>query len=248
MFVVKRKRKQYDWAAIAAYYEAGHSAAECQRAFGISNGAWYGAVQRGAIVLRGSGDATKRGETRSAVARLLAEGTPQAEIARILGVSAPTVCFHVRRLGVAARLEPARRYDWECIRAYYEAGHSAAECREAFGFGVNAWADAVRRGAIRPRPRLEPLERILAVGRPRSRQHVKSRLLMAGLKEERCESCGLTDWRGQPLSLELHHVNGDGHDNRLENLRLLCPNCHSQTDTWGARNKGRQGRAPAAAR
>ncbi len=41
------------------------------------------------------------------------------------------------------------------------------------------------------------------------------------------------------LSLELHHVNGDGQDNRLENLMLLCPNCHSQTDTWGARNKGR---------
>lgn len=181
-----------------------------------------------------------RGETREAVAKLLAGGTSQAEIARALRISKPTVCFHVRKLGIAPRLEPSRRYDWDRIREHYEAGHSAAECRREFGFTGNAWAEAIRRGAIVPRPRLESLDRILAAGRRRSRRHVKSRLLMAGLKENRCESCGLHDWHGRPLSLELHHVNGDGHDNRLENLRLLCPNCHSQTDTWGVRNKGRR--------
>lgn len=233
-------RKRYDWTTIAAFYAAGHTPAECQRRFGISNGAWYGAVRRGLVVLRDPVRQSPRGATRDAVAGMLAEGASQAEIARALRVSAPTVCFHVRRLGIAARPEPAARYDWDQVRGFYEAGHSAAECRREFGFGVNAWADAIRRGVIRPRPRLEPLEHVLAAGRRRSRQYVKARLLMAGLKQERCENCGLAEWRGDPLSLELHHVNGDGQDNRLENLRLLCPNCHSQTDTWGARNKRRR--------
>jgi hypothetical protein len=147
--------------------------------------------------------------------------------------------FHVRMLGIPGRPDLARRYDWREIRAYYEAGHSFRDCLQFFGFSRNAWADAIARGAITPRPRAEPLEGIFVAGRHRSRSHVKARLLLARLKEHRCEKCGLTDWCSQPISLELHHINGDGRDNRLENLLLLCPNCHSQTDTWGGRNKGR---------
>jgi hypothetical protein len=234
---VSGQRRSYDWDEIRSFYELGLSAAECQTRFDISNGAWYGAVQRGAIVLR---DTRKRPRTatRNAVASLLDQGLSQAAIAKQLGVSRPTVCFHVRKLGIAASTQLAQRYDWDAIREYYEAGHSAAECRSRFGFGRDAWRHAVDRGAIQSRPKLEPIDDVLAAGRRRSRAHVKARLLMAGLKGKCCEACGLTEWRGAPISLQLHHVNGDGHDNRLINLLLLCPNCHSQTDTWGGRNKG----------
>ena len=66
-------------------------------------------------------------------------------------------------------------------------------------------------------------------------------LFALGLKTNRCEQCGLTNWRGQTLKMALHHRNGDGSDNRLENLELLCPNCHSQTDNFSGRKlRGRK--------
>ena len=52
----------------------------------------------------------------------------------------------------------------------------------------------------------------------------------------KCSICGITEWQGKTLSLELDHINGENNDNRLENLRFLCPNCHSQTDTYGSKN------------
>ncbi|MGB1107008.1 MAG: HNH endonuclease signature motif containing protein [Candidatus Puniceispirillaceae bacterium] len=57
-----------------------------------------------------------------------------------------------------------------------------------------------------------------------------------------CSGCGIKDWNGQPISLQLDHINGDNKDNRLENVRWLCPNCHSQTSTWGTRNMSDEGR------
>jgi HNH endonuclease len=74
----------------------------------------------------------------------------------------------------------------------------------------------------------------------RNRSHLKKRVLRLGLKEERCEHCGISEWRGLKLGLALHHVNGDGADNRIENLQLLCPNCHSQTETFAGRNRARR--------
>lgn len=52
------------------------------------------------------------------------------------------------------------------------------------------------------------------------------------LREQKCENCGITEWLGQPINLQVHHINGDHLDNSLENLQLLCPNCHSYTNNW----------------
>lgn len=52
------------------------------------------------------------------------------------------------------------------------------------------------------------------------------------LRGHRCECCGNTEWLGQPITLEIHHINGNNTDHSLENLQLLCPNCHSLTENW----------------
>lgn len=65
-----------------------------------------------------------------------------------------------------------------------------------------------------------------------STSHLHDRLLKEGLKERKCECCGNTEWMGHPIVLELHHIDGDHNNNKLENLQMLCPNCHSITDNF----------------
>lgn len=174
--------------------------------------------------------------TRAQVKLMLDAGVERATIARRLGVSKATVSYHARRLGAAIDERCARRYDWSAVQRYYDEGHSVRDCIAAFGFSSASWAEAVRRDAITARPAGLPIADLLIAGTYRGRYNLKLRLIKEGLKENRCERCGLTEWRGQRLTVALHHSNGDRHDNRLENLEFLCPNCHSQTETFAGRN------------
>ena len=65
----------------------------------------------------------------------------------------------------------------------------------------------------------------------------KEIVLNHGLKENKCEICGITEWNGEPITLQLHHKNGNPKDDRIENLQILCPNCHSQTDNFCKRKE-----------
>lgn len=170
--------------------------------------------------------------TRARVAALLAEGLTVGDVARRLGVNPASVSYHRRELGYPASRKYAPRGDWDLIQRFYDAGHSVTECQATFGFSRRSWSKAVQRGAIVPRLQAVPIDQLLVRGRRRSRGHVKQRLLSAGLKDNRCEQCGISYWLGEPLNMALHHINGDGEDNRLENLRLLCANCHSQTPNF----------------
>lgn len=67
-------------------------------------------------------------------------------------------------------------------------------------------------------------------------KHIKRKILREGLLEYKCSRCGVFEWLGERLSLHLDHINGDNKDNRIENLRFLCPNCHSLTPTYCGKN------------
>lgn len=78
-----------------------------------------------------------------------------------------------------------------------------------------------------------------------ARHHIKERVISERLLEYKCESCGNTgEWNGQKLVLQLEHKNGKNNDHRLENLGFLCPNCHTQTRTYAAKNRKNPARRP----
>ena len=82
-----------------------------------------------------------------------------------------------------------------------------------------------------------PIEYYLTENSHHQSFKLKGRLITEGLKQHKCECCGITEWNEKPAPIELDHINGNHHDNRLENLRILCPNCHAQTDTYRGKNK-----------
>ena len=192
-------KRRYDWTAIQRYYDEGHSLRECKERFGFTNGAWDSAAGRGEIVPRRDRAPRVGHETREAVRELLEAGMSQTQIAFELRLSKGTICYHARRLGIEGDGRFRRRYDWAEIQRAHEAGMSMRECQRAFGFSTAAWHDARRRGALETRAAGTPIEELLVAGRPRNRGHLRARLLKAGLKEERCERCGLDEWRGGPL-------------------------------------------------
>ena len=79
-------------------------------------------------------------------------------------------------------------------------------------------------------------EDLFCKGSKHSRTVLRKTVIRENLIPYKCAICGITEWNGKTLSLELDHINGENNDNRLENLRFLCPNCHSQTTTYGCRN------------
>jgi len=98
-----------------------------------------------------------------------------------------------------------------------------------------------KRGAMRKHNSKIETTDILVENSPyKNATSLKERLIKEGLKEYKCEGCKRTEWEGAPIPLQIHHINGVHNDNRLENIQLLCPNCHSLTDTYAGKNANRE--------
>ena len=132
-----------------------------------------------------------------------------------------------------------RKYDWAEVQRYHDEGHSARQCCKRFGFNLATWWKARGRGELKTRPQVAwEIDKLLRI--VKCRTSIKLRVLGAGILQNRCDICGISEWLGRPLSIQIDHVNGIRNDNRLTNLRMLCPNCHSQTETFASRNKLRR--------
>ena len=125
-----------------------------------------------------------------------------------------------------------RRYDWDKVQKHHNKVNSVKKTVSHFGMVPMTWYKAVERGDVEPNidKSKKPLHEL------ENRSSVRKRIVNNDLLPYECFECGIDEWRGESLSLHLDHINGNPDDHRLENLRWLCPNCHSQTDDYCGRS------------
>lgn len=169
---------------------------------------------------------------------LLDKGLSYKEISTTVGCSKSLISYYrARYLNNSLPLGPRPSYDWGKISAFYSSGHTYGECRTEFGFTAGAWDAAVKRGDIKVRPRRTLTLRVLIERGGGANTGVLKKLLLSdGILKPRCYVCGIRDWQEKPLGFILDHIDGINDHNEPSNLRILCPNCDSQSETYCGRN------------
>lgn len=179
-------------------------------------------------------------EKRNEICRLLGTGLRQSEISKIVGLSKSTVSWHCRKVGMPVSLKrQSKKHLIGRAQELCNAGVSPKKIRDDIGVSKSTWFKWAREGKLFLGNGKIKTDDMLTVNSDSHRGTVKHRLIAEGRVKEACFECGITSWQGRKLSLVLDHINGINNDNRIENLRLLCPNCNSQTDTFAGRNIGR---------
>ena len=141
---------------------------------------------------------------------------------------------------------PKSPYDWPAIQDFYDSGHSYRDVLVKFGICSGTLARGVKRGWFKSRGgnpykdfQSYSAEQEGVRGGWGNRWRLKTKILKEELLPYKCEVCGISEWRGQPITLRLDHKDGNNEDHRLSNLQFICPNCDSQQPTYCHRNRRR---------
>lgn len=196
---------------------------------------------------------------------MLIKGDSYRTIRKEIGVAMSTIAYHAKQIGLQKYTSDAKRYDWLIIQSYYDEGRTISELTKKFGVTYKSVMAAHGRGQFKLAERndnerkkklelhketrkekvfMDLSEHIFVQNSQFTAKRVKETIKNLKLLSYKCFNhlCILHEqenplWCGEPIVLHLDHKNGISDDHRLENLRWLCPNCHSMTETYCGRNK-----------
>lgn len=169
------------------------------------------------------------------IIELLKNNIPYSVISKQLGCAKSTISYYAKQNGFQKQI--FNNLNWSEIQNDINNGLNQTNLRKKYKTTRATLLKAVKENKISdPRKKKRTLDILLST-KHKSRGILKKELFKQNLLKNECYECKLQPlWNNKPLIMHLDHINGINNDNRLENLRVLCPNCHSQTETYAGKN------------